>query len=640
MGRLAIRRLTYWGDRYNYISPWLKDGLQIIQASNGGGKTTFADLICYGLGLYVKQFDTKEKRQIHEEIHGDTNNYVMLDVLISDANYQLTRYFSRNNNNQVFIKSENGIEGQFPINRTQYNANQTIFSDWLLDKLGIKVCEIFVGTRKFKINFSDLFRLIYHDQNTPPDKIYKEHRMDGNFMSDSSMIRKVIFELLIGYQFSEYYGLIGKSNQAERLRDSAKETLGNFSTIAENMGFNLTTVSVEQLFKQLDDVKRQREKLDISRNAMKAKPISTKRFPDEMQKRRMEIVEVERKMTEVQSRRHAVIREAYRLAQLKEDIILEVTQIQKIILSHEELNLFSPNTCPICLREVKREQHHCICGASIDETQYEKFFYSSDEYLDILKSKQKSVETVDVAVKSCQDELSDLNTKKTKLQLERERIDKYMNEIKDSDGFNESYVEMDELNDKLLEVKEVIHDLEHKEQLIRQYNVLSQNYEGYSAEYKSLTVQISSLEGDVHRLIEKRAAEFNKIYNQLMQQADSDVHSAEIDDNYMPTINERQYREPSSHVPKRMMYFLTLLKMAIDYKTVPFPKFLLIDTPENLGIDKDKLDLCFLPIANVLQGKSEGQVILTTGIGKYPDGFMQYVVETITDDQKLLKLRS
>src|SRR5699024_10867374 len=104
-------------------------------------------------------------------------------------------------------------------------------------------------------------------------------------------------------------------------------------------------------------------------------------------------------------------KEINNIKRLKENTILEVTQIKKIILTHEELNLFSPDTCPYCLYTVERKVDHCICGREVLESEYEKFFYSTDEYLTILKSKQKSVETLDIAIQSCDEELSELFNK-------------------------------------------------------------------------------------------------------------------------------------------------------------------------------------------------------------------------------------
>ena len=49
-----------------------------------------------------------------------------------------------------------------------------------------------------------------------------------------------------------------------------------------------------------------------------------------------------------------------------------------------------------------------MCGQSIEEDAYQRFFYSSEEYMSILKSKQKNVETVRDAKEACAEQYSTL----------------------------------------------------------------------------------------------------------------------------------------------------------------------------------------------------------------------------------------
>ncbi|TOF86221.1 hypothetical protein CGJ12_23025, partial [Vibrio parahaemolyticus] len=80
-----------------------------------------------------------------------------------------------------------------------------VFSDWILGKLGISVVELFHGYNTFKINISDLMRLIYHDQQPNPEGIYKKPDTNSTYVSDSELVRKAIFELLVGKAYSDYY---------------------------------------------------------------------------------------------------------------------------------------------------------------------------------------------------------------------------------------------------------------------------------------------------------------------------------------------------------------------------------------------------------------------------------------------------
>ena len=125
-----------------------------------------------------------------------------------------------------------------------------------------------------------------------------------------------------------------------------------------------------------------------------------------------------------------------------------------------------------------------------------------------------------------------------------------------------------------------------------------------------------------------------------------DCNSARIDpESYMPVINESMYIEASANVHIRLLYFFTLLFMSLKDKSVTFPKFLLIDTPENIGVDEEPLKRSILQLNKILAkdedgqvlGNQEFQVIMTTGESKYPDEYEPFIKRELTKESRLLK---
>jgi DNA repair exonuclease SbcCD ATPase subunit len=628
MGSLVIKKITYSGKLYYYTSPELKMGLNILEGENGAGKTTFSDLICYGFGTYVRQYDLK--KEIHKEIMNDTENYVVLDISIDKQDYKLTRHI---NTNTIIVDDNNGKIEIIPIYRSK---GELIFSDWFLSKLQIELAEIHQGTKKLIINISDLFRLINYDQETLPRKIYKEHRTDGNFISDSLYIRKVIFEILTGYQFSEYYSLLGKLHKGERESDTAKSLLDNYSGLISQMGYN--SVSALKEDDELSQLKAQLERINNYKERLKTITYDSALLDRQVQKLRRELIDTDNEFAKQKSNNNSLLTELKNLNALKEDTILEVTQLKKIIAAHEELNLFSQDTCPCCLRRVEREENYCICGAMLEDLQYEKFFYSSEEYLDILKSKQKSVETIDRALDSCADEKNGVVDRRIKLEFKHDNIKAQLFEIEKDIEIYTNDTEINSLNNDILEINLRIQKKEQMEIVSEKLSALKKDYETKKGKYTSLDIRVKKMESQLKTSIRKTITKFNGIYNKLMVESTDDILKAEInEDDYMPMINEGEYKQASISVPKRFMYFLTLLKMSILDNEMPFPRFLLIDTPENLGIDHENLEKV---LSKIIEDEDNNyQVILTTGINKYPKEFKEYVFDTLTDDNKLLKKR-
>lgn len=231
MGKLAVRRVIYSGEKYSFESPYLNDGIVIMEGKNGHGKSTFMNLIYYGFGGRVQSFNKNDDNASskHNEIYNDKNNYVELLIEISDETYELTRYIG---DNLIFIVGKDEKVIETCVLRNQSDENTIVFSDWILKKLDIEVFDIVQGTRNFKLNFTDLLRLIYHDQATEVDRIYKEAD-NSNFLSDSLEIRKAIFEVLLGKTYNDYYYTLGQYKlklkefeKAQAVMDSYDEFLG------------------------------------------------------------------------------------------------------------------------------------------------------------------------------------------------------------------------------------------------------------------------------------------------------------------------------------------------------------------------------------------------------------------------------
>lgn len=150
MARLAVRQLRYEGDKYEYKSPALPDGIVVVEGDNGTGKSTFSNLVYFCLGGTVAAFK-RDGRSKHKEVTTDTNNFVELSVQIDSETFKLKRLIGAND---IAVFSDKETIGVFPVFRSK--DNKTIFSDWLLEKLGIDGFTLYYSRHKGKINFCDL----------------------------------------------------------------------------------------------------------------------------------------------------------------------------------------------------------------------------------------------------------------------------------------------------------------------------------------------------------------------------------------------------------------------------------------------------------------------------------------------------
>jgi ABC-type molybdenum transport system ATPase subunit/photorepair protein PhrA len=632
MGKIIIKKVIYSGENFSFESPELKAGLNIIEGKNGNGKSTFMNLIYYGLSGKVEEF-TQSNKETHRELTQDKNNFVRLDLLIDAIPYSFIRYIS---STDITVLSGVTDAKVFPINRSK--NEKEIFSDWILSQLGIDTIEVFQGTHNSKINFKDLLRLIYHNQELNPKKVYKPADLE-NFISDSELIRKIIFELLVGKTFAEYYSTFAKFKEKEKEKTIAKAILddyvGSLRSHSSEEDLNLVFLQKAKVEKE-----EQLAKLNIYRESIRDQQRPKNRFYTQINEIKSQILTNELSLNEKNKSYNDVANELGKLRRLRDNVILEVTQISKIIHSHEKLSLFSADTCPYCLREVNRVKGHCVCGSDIEEEQYERFFYSSDEYTDILKSKQKSIETIDVAISSCLEETSSLGKQ---IEQFENQLEEYKNQLTFWIGeydFSSNRQELKQADDSILAARSEINSLMQKIEIEEKRDSLQKRYTAINSLYETLRDSVRLLEAKASADIKSKVDEFNTIYNDLIINTLPNCRSATIGyDDYMPIIDGGIYKEASASVAIRIMYFFTLLKLSLDNADVKYPKLLLIDTPETAGVDSENLKQALSQINKITENhkKEEYQIILTTGLGKYPEAFKDSVLLTLSDDEKLLR---
>ena len=637
MGRLAIRRVVYSGDKYSFESPYLNDGIVIMEGVNGHGKSTFMNLIYYGLGGRVQAFNKNDDNDSkkHNEIFYDTNNYVELLIEIDDEKYELTRYIG---DNLIFVVGEDEEVRETCVLRNQSDEHTMVFSDWILGKLNINVFDIVQGTRSFKLNFTDLLRLVYHDQETEVDKVYKEAD-NSNFLSDSLEIRKAIFEILLGKTYNDYYSTLGQYKLTMKELEKAQAVMDSYDEfLGEVLDYDLANVI--HINSMISENQEMIEKVQIEREIASREQGNSDEIWQLIGQQKKELILNQHKLEEWESAKNLTTQSIDKILYLIDESEKELSEIEKIRLVNKKLKLFTPNTCPYCLREVEREKGKCICGNDIEEEQYEKFFYTDEEYLDILKVKKKSIQSLEQLLERKRQRLKIIIGHIEKAEQSIEKIRLYIDELtKDiATNYNSAYIR--QLDERERELNGIILELKQAKDLAKKRETLASQVIQLRNKVEGLKIRVDSFLNAAREDMLNKKKDFDEVYFSLMKRADEHCYSAYIGEDYMPHINLGAYRERSAAVPKRLMYFLTMLIESLKNEA-NFPHFLMIDTPNKEGIDKENLikNIGLLAEADKYteEMKTQYQIILTTGIDTYPEEFKNNVFYKLEGENYLLQ---
>jgi len=619
MGNLIIKQVEYSGDNYSFKSPKFTTGINIIKGDNGSGKSTFSYFIEFGLGGDIKVFNSNNKNEKYKEIIEDKNNFVKLSVYINNELFYFKRFIGQND---IFIEFENGNVKQFCTERKYCKIE--VFSDWLLFKLNIKKFKLNLGTSEWFFNFNDLLRLLYHDQDTEPRKIFKKPNSE-NFVSDSAIIRKSIFETLIGNSSDEYFLKMNELNDSRLKKKEAEILLEEFNKLNPSLRLTLKGIQIEK-----ESLKEQYQKLIKSREEYQRGNIKIDDKFQQIEEKKRELIELQIKESQTIIKKKNIEIEKNKIERLLENIKNEIESINKTIFTHEKLNLFDFDICPFCAStDIIKEDKKCICGSTIKENNYEKFLYDTSEYKEILKHKNKSLETINSALTSYAEEFEKLNKDIAVIQKSITALNNFLKDAIESMEYSGNTQMTDDIENKMTDVKNKIFKLEKLEELYRQKEKYEESFNSKLRDYKTKDKTFKELRYKYKNNHKNIINNFNTIYNTLMKNSSAKTKKAFIDDDYMPIIDDGVYREKSATVPIRMMYFFTLLSMSLKYPTIKHPKFLLMDTPEDSGIDRDKLDENIELFGTALElskdKEKDYQFILTTGLEKCPAKYEKFV---------------
>lgn len=637
MGSLIVKKVVYSGDIYYYSSPELNEGINIILGDNGSGKSTFSYFIEYGLGGKIKPFADDHIDSRYSLILNDTNNYVQLDILINKIPYSLKRFI---NSQDIFI-DQTSVTEFLPLVRDKRSAPY-IFSDWLLDKLEIPVFEMYIGTTHWFFNFNDLFRLLNYDQNTETRKIYKEPLAE-NFVADSIVVRKAIFEILLGISSAEYFKKLDEARAAMKARDAAKNLWENFTANHEFAGEHDT------LSKRKNETSQTLVELEEKRNSYLKQNTTVDDKIGELAEIQSNLVDFELRAAQDRISLANLTNEQSKVSMLYDGLVQEISQIEKIIFTHDKLDLFAMEICPFCMSKKDVEKGFCICGSKFTDDDYEKFVYNSSEYKDILSHKQKSIKAIALAKETYEEEIK---TTREQLRKTNRLIDEYTEKLKNvisTAEFAGNSTVVDDLNDRIIKSKDELLEINFGLKNSQQQQKLKTDYEEKNRKFGNAQASLNKAKSAYDQNNASTIEQFNKTYSHLLSKSSYESTTAYIDEDYMPFIDNREYKANSSEVPKRLMYYFTILSLALKLDSVKHPRFLLIDTPEDSGIDTDhlNLNLSLLEEAIKLGSAKDGsvkdfQVILTTGYGKFPVEFEKYILEKFSkkEGQFILKSRA
>lgn len=632
MGRIIIKDIKYEGDNYYYFNNNFSNGLNLILGENGNGKSTFTYLIIYALGGTIPYFEQNSKEPISAIIN-DTNNYVEMTLIINENTYVLNRKIGNNyisiydKNNEEYISLSLNRNGYF------YEKEGIIFSDWLFNKVGINLIEINQNSTTHRVNFDDLMRLMYYDQKTENEKIISEFAINtSNFYKNGVVMKRTIFEILISDFFKEYYDTYFNLKQNLKDKEEKVKEKNAIKILIQNISKSIGYTNDEIIINKLDKSKKELIRLTNIRKEINLENSFEDSVIFRLNELQKETVKLITEKNSLKQYIEDINEDLNKALVVRENLKNDIKHLEKILFTSQYINIINEGNCPFCQEKLHIEDKKCICGSD-KYLDYQRFIYSDKEYTNIMKSKIKGLKTANESIEYCEAEKKNAVNKYEDIEEQIRRNMYSINQVTEGASLNVNSAALDEITEKIIKLKEEVSGLETLQEQYDELSGISREIADIDKKIELNKKKLDELEEEKQRKIEDNLIEFEKIYKNYLKDFYEDaVNYIRLDRNYMPIIGE--YKEQSFNVPKRLFYYLSLLKLSLE-KNINFPRFLIIDTLKAEGIDIGKLKKLmsyFKEFSN-----KECQIIITGGYEEHIEDLDEYVIERLNDNNKLLK---
>lgn len=572
-------------------------GVNIIRGVNSSGKSTISDFIFYGLGGDVTKLKNEAKQC----------SFVFVEASLSGNVFTLKREIAEGGRKGMDIFSGGyeaaSVAAVTDWTRHPYNANtKESFYQALFKELGMPYSK---SDDKNSITMHQLLRMLYVDQMTSPDRLFKFDKFD------SPNKRQAIGELLIGLSDFELYE---KRVRLQSLKLALENRIKEIKTIHSFLGGTIKSVSeidseIEEKRKNIDALE-----LEVESFSSSSEDGSTE---DEMLKSLIvEVQEARRKYTASQQEIAQTSFEINDSQMFIESLSRRVTALKETQDTINALSDVAFNHCPACQTKVQVQPTGCsLCGTTKSESDNDidptfkvrkEIEFQIAESVLLIEKKQKRLDEQMV-------ESNQLETKLGELERDLEIIRKPQRAVNI------------QLRQKLSEIGGLRNEIRTLNNSKKEFAKLYGLYD----ERDTLQKDFTELDDEITRLTQRMEKDLTAKKIKLSEatlgvlKADAGheeifVEGSKVEFDFAEdrvTIDDRALFSASSMVYLKNAFRLAMLKCSCEDPSYLYPRFLLIDNIEDKGMEEERSQLFQREIVKLSSSLDvEHQIIFTTSM--------------------------
>lgn len=258
--RLAVKRMIVKRDAYRVYDAAFHPGLNIIRGENSSGKSTILDFLFYGLGGDLSEWREAALAcsEVVLEVELNGRSAVFAREVSATAGRPMRIFFGD-------LQEAEAAEVGWSLHAYRRSASKENFSQVIFRLLGMPEA---AGDANSNITMHQVLRLLYADQLSPIDRIFRFERFD------TALTRQTVGDLLCGAYDNTLY------RQQLRLREATKDYEVATSEWRSAMG--VFTDAERSLTLEWVEAERSKLRWDLSETHAQAAALEEKIFNAEV----------------------------------------------------------------------------------------------------------------------------------------------------------------------------------------------------------------------------------------------------------------------------------------------------------------------------------------------------------------------
>lgn len=622
---LMVKRLVITkGNKIAYDETF-KLGVNIIRGINSSGKSTISDFIFYALGGDATKFKNEAKQC----------SFVFIEVGLSGNVFTLKREVAEGGKKGMDIFSGNyEIAATAPViewSRYPYSANtKESFYQVLFKELGMPYS---TSDDNNSITMHQLLRMLYVDQMTSPDRLFKFDKYD------SPNKRKAIGELLIGVSDFDLYE---KRVKFQRLNLLLDKCIKEIKTI--HHFFGNTIKSVMEIDKEIEEKRKKIDAIECDVDSSFSNQTQDSNTDCENMRLKNLITWIQKAREQYAVSQQEISKTSFEINDSRlfiESLTQRVQALKETQNTIKALSEIDFKHCPTCQVPVLAK----LCGCSLCGAENFQIDSDIDPTFKVRKEIQFQIAESILQIDKKQVKLGEQQVKSNQLETKLAEFGRELNFIRKPQQSIST-----QLREKLGEIGALKNEIKTLNSSKREFSKLYDLYDERDAtqqEVTRLSDDISRLDKKIKSVLQNKKAKLSRATLEILQ---ADVGHEEIftegskvefdfaEDRV--TIDNRALFSASSMVYLKNAFRLAMLKSSCEDPSYLYPRFLLIDNIEDKGMKEARSQLFQREIVKLSESlEVNHQIIFTTSMIDNELNISKYCVgDNYSKQNKTLKI--